>query len=260
MALIDSRALIHSLACIALGGGIFTACSSGPGLGSSEDDGGSNPNNSSGGAEQGSGGKSGEDNIDPDDIPATAGSGPTTTTVEIIKTLPEHFLPADAEHPETSKGGFQVVGPLGDVAPPEGECANVLRVIVRDFQGSHDDFENAGDWNKYEVQSPIGATRKPIKTSENGPQHLEEWYQNLDSIDRLAAQCPQEALSNTFIVLPVDDTSTPRNLHKAPQIGCVALMEPNTQPVVVVSHAPWSSCATMTKRANQFRSIAAVWH
>jgi len=103
--------------------------------------------------------------------------------VSIIETLPEGFTGADEMSPETSRGGFDVLGPLAEVEAPEGECANVLRVIVRDFHGTHDDFENAGDWSSYEVASPIGTARKPEKTSENGPLHLEEWYQNLDGIN-----------------------------------------------------------------------------
>ncbi len=102
------------------------------------------------------------------------------STVEIFETLPEGFLPADETDPETSKGGLKLLGPLAEVSAPEGECGNILRIIVRDFQGTHDDFENASDWNRYEVQTPIGATRKPVKVSDTGPTHFEEWYQNVE--------------------------------------------------------------------------------
>jgi fibro-slime domain-containing protein len=122
------------------------------------------------------------------------------TPVEILTKLPDGFTLADAEHPETSRGGFQVVGALADVPPPKGECANILRIIVRDFQGSHDDFENAGDWNKYEVASPIGSARKPEKTSASGPLHFEEWYQNLPDVNQpFAVDLWLEPVGDTFI-------------------------------------------------------------
>lgn len=122
------------------------------------------------------------------------------TPVEILTTLPGGFAIADAEHPETSRGGYRVVGALSDVPPPTGECANILRVIVRDFQGSHDDFENAGDWNKYEVTSPIGSARKPEKTSTSGPLHFEEWYQNLPEVNQpFAVDLWLEPVGETFL-------------------------------------------------------------
>jgi fibro-slime domain-containing protein len=130
----------------------------------------------------------------------SAGSDQTAVPVTIIETLPDGFSPADSEYPETSRGGFQVLGPLADVAAPEGECANILRVIVRDFQGTHDDFENAGDWNKYEVLTPIAETRKPQKTSANGPLKLEEWFQNLASVNLpFAVDLWLEPVGETFV-------------------------------------------------------------
>ncbi len=122
------------------------------------------------------------------------------TAVEILKTLPAGFTAADPEHPETGRGGYKVLGPLADVPPPSGECANVLRIIARDFQGSHDDFENASDWNKYDVASPIAATRKPEKTSTNGPLHFEEWYQNLPEVNQpFAVDLWLEPVGETFV-------------------------------------------------------------
>jgi fibro-slime domain-containing protein len=129
-----------------------------------------------------------------------AGAPAGVTTVEILKTLPDGFTMADAEHPETSRGGYKVIGPLADAAPPTGECGNILRVIVRDFQGSHDDFENASDWNPYEVASPIGELRKPVKTSTNGPLHFEQWYQNLPDVNQpFAVDLWLEPVGKTFV-------------------------------------------------------------
>ncbi len=128
------------------------------------------------------------------------GAGSEQPAVEIFDTLPDGFTKADPEHADTSKGGFEVVGPLADVPAPEGECGNILRVIIRDFQASHDDFENATDWNTYEVLSPIGESRKPEKTSENGPLHLDEWYQNLEGVNQpFAVDLWLEPVEDTFV-------------------------------------------------------------
>lgn len=122
------------------------------------------------------------------------------TSVEILRSLPEGFTKADAEHPETSLGGYEVLGALADVPPPNGECANILRIIVRDFQGSHDDFEHASDWSAYQVASPIGESRKPEKTSTTGPLHFQEWYQNLPGVnDPFAVDLWLEPVGATFV-------------------------------------------------------------
>lgn len=128
------------------------------------------------------------------------GASTAGTTVQILPTLPDGFTQADPEHTETSRGGYKVLGPLADVPPPEGECGNILRVILRDFQGTHDDFENASDWNPYEVASPIGAARKPEQTSTNGPLHFEEWYQNLPGVNQpFAVDLWLEPVGETFV-------------------------------------------------------------
>ncbi len=131
---------------------------------------------------------------------SSGGAGQVQSTVEIVESPPDGFTLADPEHAETSKGGFAVLGPLAEVPAPEGECANILRVIVRDFQASHDDFENAGDWGTYEVKSPIGPSRKPEKTSTNGPLHLDEWYQNLEGVNLpFAVDLWLEPVADTFV-------------------------------------------------------------
>jgi fibro-slime domain-containing protein len=123
------------------------------------------------------------------------------TPVEILSTLPDGFTKAGTEQPaDVSRGGYKVLGPLAEVPPPNGECANVLRTIIRDFQGSHDDFENAADWNPYQVASPIGASRKPEKTSTTGPLHFEEWYQNLPDVNQpFAVDLWLEPVGETFV-------------------------------------------------------------
>lgn len=132
--------------------------------------------------------------------PGSGASGSATGVVTLIETLPDGFTPADEDHPETSKGGFEVLGPLADVPAPEGECANILRVVVRDFQASHADFENASDWNNFDVVDPIGATRKPEKDDTGGPLHLDEWYQNLDEVNLpFAVDIWLEPVDGTFV-------------------------------------------------------------
>ena len=131
---------------------------------------------------------------------SSGGAMTAGTPVEILKTLPDGFTAADTAHPETSRGGYKVLGPLADVPPPAGECGNILRIIIRDFQASHDDFENASDWNSYQVASPIGDTRKPVKTSMNGPLHFEEWYQNLPDVNQpFAVDLWLEPVGDTFV-------------------------------------------------------------
>jgi fibro-slime domain-containing protein len=128
------------------------------------------------------------------------GGGVEVSTVTIITTLPEGFTPADVERPETSRGGYKVLGPLADVPPPEGECANILRIIARDFAGTHEDFDNASDWTAYEVTSPIDMTRKPTKSSDNGPLLLDEWYQNLEGVNLpFAVDLWLEPVGETFV-------------------------------------------------------------
>jgi fibro-slime domain-containing protein len=176
-----------------------TACTAGPGDGQEPGDGDGAPS-STGGQASTSGGATGDDDFVIDEEFGSGGSDQATSTVEIINTLPEGFAIADTDSPETSRGGFQVLGPLAEVDAPEGECANILRVIVRDFQASHDDFENAGDWNYYDVLSPIGAARKPEKTSATGPLHFEEWYQNLEGINLpFAVDLWLEPVEGTFV-------------------------------------------------------------
>ncbi len=132
--------------------------------------------------------------------PGSGGAGPGTVVVTIIETLPDGFTPADADKPETSKGGFKVLGPLADVPAPEGECANILRIVARDFQGSHADFENASDWNSFDVVDPIGDMRKPEKMDTGGPLHLDEWYQNLEGVNLpFAVDLWLEPVDGTFV-------------------------------------------------------------
>lgn len=128
------------------------------------------------------------------------GAVSTTEPVEIIRSLPDGFTAADTKQPDTSKGGYRVLGPLEATAVQEGECANVLRVVVRDFEKTHPDFENPADWNRYEVLSPLAASRKPEKLSETGPLQFDDWYQNVPGVNLpFAVDLWLEPVGDTFV-------------------------------------------------------------
>ncbi|HVY28255.1 MAG TPA: fibro-slime domain-containing protein [Polyangiaceae bacterium] len=139
--------------------------------------------------------------LDDGNASSQAGAATGGMPVEILTSLPDGFIKAATEKPEdASRGGYRVLGALADVPPPKGECGNILRTIVRDFQGSHDDFENASDWNRYDVASPIGPSRKPEKTSTTGPLHFEQWYQNLPDVNQpFAVDLWLEPVGETFV-------------------------------------------------------------
>jgi fibro-slime domain-containing protein len=87
------------------------------------------------------------------------------------------------------KGGWQVVGPLGKVAEPTGvACANVLRVLMRDFTTfKHPDFGGPKDPQNALglVDAALGAGRKPTRSS-NYPKvavKLDDWYATVAGVN-----------------------------------------------------------------------------
>jgi fibro-slime domain-containing protein len=87
------------------------------------------------------------------------------------------------------KGGWKVVGPLGDVpAPSQATCANVLRVLIRDFPTfKHPDFGGPKEPQNALglVDSALGAGRKPTRTS-TYPQvavKLDDWYATVAGVN-----------------------------------------------------------------------------
>lgn len=190
--LIESKPFLSVLSGLAF---VAMACGQSGGEGNSEDD----------------GNWTTDDGLDFGDPGAPSGSGGSSNAVTIHRTLPTDFSPADPQSPSTSKGGYRVLGPLAEVAVPEGECGNILRVILRDFESSHDDFENPEDWSPYEVESPIGPTRKPQKLGQGGPLRFEEWYQNLEGVNLpFAVDLWLEPVGETFVFdstafFPLDD-------------------------------------------------------
>lgn len=86
------------------------------------------------------------------------------------------------------KGGWRVVGPLGEQPEPSGEaCANVLRVLMRDFATyKHPDFGGSKDPQNAQglVNRELGAGRKPSRTTAypKVAVKLEDWYATISGV------------------------------------------------------------------------------
>ncbi len=141
------------------------------------------------GAGPGTGGNSGDD-IVVGSIGGTvdsAGTGGGLPEIMIVTTLPDGFVAADAH------GGWNVVGPVETVdLAANTECANVLRVIARDFPESHSDFQQQEVNGLYEgiVQGLVGADRKPLLASPTDEGDLvesdvtfDQWYRNVEGVN-----------------------------------------------------------------------------
>jgi fibro-slime domain-containing protein len=126
-----------------------------------------------------------------DDPSGGTGSGGMPTM--IIETLPAGFTASEGALAGTDaaqlRGGFQLIGALADVTNTETTaCANVLRVLVRDFTTfAHDDFgglKMPADAVGM-VDAVLGTDRKPVRT-EVYPEvavQFADWYQNVDTIN-----------------------------------------------------------------------------
>lgn len=125
--------------------------------------------------------------IDLGDVPGDSGPPQTLQT-----TLPAGFVAATGAKGGADagqlKGGWKVVGPLGKVPEPsQTACANVLRVLMRDFATfKHPDFGGAKDpQNALGLVSPaLGEGRKPTRTGIH-PQvavKLEDWYATIPQV------------------------------------------------------------------------------
>jgi fibro-slime domain-containing protein len=125
--------------------------------------------------------------------PPEAGGSSGEPPIQIVTRLPTGFRVAegalDGTDDATLRGGFDWVGPLADLemgdAPP---CANILRVLVRDFETfSHPDFGGSKDppLLKGLVEPVLGDTRKPTPTGSfpGVASALEEWYTNVEGVN-----------------------------------------------------------------------------
>lgn len=119
-----------------------------------------------------------------DGLPGGGGKG---TEVMIINELPADFVSAG------EAGGWKVVGAIEDVKVTQSVgCANVLRVIARDFPASHSDFQN-GSTGLLEgmVEEELGDDRKPVLANLMGTDDkiassnsFDEWYRNTEDENR----------------------------------------------------------------------------
>jgi fibro-slime domain-containing protein len=106
----------------------------------------------------------------------------------VIEDLPPGFTSAegalDGDDADQLRGGYQFVGPLSEVEETGSpECANVLRVLVRDFVTyEHPAFGESGEHTLGLLESELGTDRKPVRTdvSPDAALQFEDWYQNVE--------------------------------------------------------------------------------
>lgn len=126
-------------------------------------------------------GMGGADNSDPQ------------TKITIEETLPAGFTAADAW------GGWKVLGPIEDYEAPESNsCANVLRLIIRDFAHDHADFGSLkpASFNQDMVDGLYQGHVLPLLDKDTGkPQinpdrqpadlieSLSDWYTNVEGVN-----------------------------------------------------------------------------
>lgn len=122
--------------------------------------------------------------IDPNDV-----NKPPAT---ILTTLPAGFVPAlgnaSGADAATLRGGWKLVGPLaGQAEPSSSSCANVLRVLVRDFEPTHPDFGKPKDpQNAFGlVEQLLGTNRKPVRSAAFPAVALQfaDWYANVANVN-----------------------------------------------------------------------------
>jgi fibro-slime domain-containing protein len=121
-----------------------------------------------------------------------SGGGGTKPPATIYETLPEGFTA------ETTAGGWKVLGALADFEEPkDNSCANVLRVVMRDFTQAHIDFGQEkpasfaadGKNGLYLglVESQLGSDRKPVQKPGYSPadviENFSDWYVNTPGVN-----------------------------------------------------------------------------
>ncbi len=150
--------------------------------------------------------------------------------VEIITELPPGFTRAQgAENPEDNeadpRGGYRIVGPLAETgAPPSAACANILRVVVRDFDTyNHPDFGGSKSPSNAPglVEETLGEDRKPVRTEEhsNVAQQFDDWYNNVTDVNvPYLMELWLEPVGGIFVFdstrfYPLDDVDTDEEFH-----------------------------------------------
>ncbi|MBN2341900.1 MAG: fibro-slime domain-containing protein [Deltaproteobacteria bacterium] len=118
----------------------------------------------------------------------------------IITELPTGFTHANAVDTDSSYGGFSVVGPLHEnvVHEEDSVCANVIRVVMRDFKMEHTDYQD--DWTTSKVEPLLGPDQKPVAAEGNTSKIETDWYRNIDGVNMpLAVDLWLEPLDDMFI-------------------------------------------------------------
>lgn len=180
--------LLVSLLTLVTATSLSVACSAGSGSTASGGDGDGDGTGATGGDGDGDGDISLGDG-DGDGINGSGGAVEKPPAM-IEETLPAGFTAA------TTKGGWRIVGKLSEFSEPaSNSCANVLRLIARDFKQAHIDFgeEKPATWvadglmGLYEGQVLPDLpqnTRKPAINPNRMPmdviEKFEDWYVNLE--------------------------------------------------------------------------------
>jgi fibro-slime domain-containing protein len=151
-------------------------------------------------------------------------------TVQIVTRLPNGFTAAEgAENPDDNdaepRGGFHIVGLLADAEPPASEaCANILRVVVRDFETyNHPDFGGSKDPSNAPglVLEALGDNRKPQRTEElpSVAAEFDDWYNNVENVNvPYLMELWLEPVDGVFVFdssrfYPLDDVDTTEEFH-----------------------------------------------
>src|SRR6478735_1275154 len=125
-----------------------------------------------------------------DDTGGTGGlpAGLGGSGVTVIEELPAGFTAAegaaDGSAEDTLRGGHELVGPLSEVGDGgDPDCANVLRVLVRDFTTyDHPAFGTPGNHTLDLVEADLGTDRKPVRTDVDPEAAIQfdDWYNNVE--------------------------------------------------------------------------------
>lgn len=112
-------------------------------------------------------------------------------------TLPAGFTPAEGNESGSDSaqlaGGYLLVGALSEIDVTASQaCGNVLRVVVRDFEATHEDFTGLKEPNAVGMVGPIGAAigadRKPVRDVTIFPEvavAFDDWYRHGAGIENI---------------------------------------------------------------------------
>ncbi len=158
--------------------------------------------------------------------------GATNPPAMIVRTLPEGFTASEgAENgsdAETLRGGYELIGPLADAAEPSaGSCANVLRVLVRDFVSfDHPDFGGGKEPDDEGIVNDTLTERKPTRSDNTmfdmAVFQFEDWYRNVEGTNvpyLMDLWLEPEGDSGRFVFdstrfFPLDDVETDEPKHE----------------------------------------------